>query len=246
MSESPEYDAFHSAVMNLPAVKRLLEKNKKLRKENKELKAFIRWLPVFQIQSEAAQSEAAPTPSVRKSKNIVIKEEPYVSTPGFVKVDDDEVVVIPQQPNIVYELEEEEEAEEEVEEEADEEAEEEAEEEANEVVEAEEEAEEEADEETNEEANEEVEEETEEEVEEEAEEEVEEEAEEANEVVEAEEANEVVEAEEEDGDEVFEVQIQGKRYYTTDVNNGPIYAVLSDDEPGDEVGKFVNGKAKFT
>ena len=221
MSQSPEYDAFHSAVMNLPMVKSLLEKNKKLRKENKELKAFIRWLPVF--QSEAAQ---APTPSLRKLKNIVIKEEPHVSIPAIGKVDEDEVVVIPQQPNIVYELEEE----------ANEVVEEEEAEEANEVVEQEEEA---------EEASEVVE---------------EEEAEEANEVVEAEEAeeaNEVVEAEEEteeetsevveeDGDEVFEVQIQGKRYYTTDVNNGPIYAVLSDDEPGDEVGKFVNGKAKFT
>tara|TARA_B100000886_G_C20404634_1_gene484159 strand:+ start:311 stop:1063 length:753 start_codon:yes stop_codon:yes gene_type:complete len=78
---------------------------------------------------------------------------------------------------------------------------------------------------------EEVEEEVEDEEEEEEEEEVEEEDEE--------------EEEEEEEEEVFEVKIKGKKYYTSNEKNGPIYEITEDEDVGDEVGKFVNGKATF-
>jgi DNA polymerase III gamma/tau subunit len=134
----------------------------------------------------------------------------------------------------------EEEAEEEPEEaeEAEEAEEEEAEEEEAEEEEAEE-AEEEAEEEEPEEA-EEAEEEAE-EAEEEPE-EAEEEAEEAEE--EAHQAEVDATVEEEAEIEVSEVKIKGKTYFTTDPQNGIIYACV-DDDVGDEVGVFKNGVAVF-
>jgi len=44
--------------------------------------------------------------------------------------------------------------------------------------------------------------------------------------------------------EVYEVTIRGKQYFTTDQNNGVIYAMDSDGDVGDEIGFFVNGVAK--
>lgn len=74
-------------------------------------------------------------------------------------------------------------------------------------------------------------------VEEEAEEEAVEEAEEEEEAEEA--------AEEEEAEiEVSEVKIKGKAYFTTDPQNGIIYACVNDDV-GDEVGVFKNGVAVF-
>ncbi len=74
-------------------------------------------------------------------------------------------------------------------------------------------------------------------VEEEAEEEAVEEAEEEEEAEEA--------AEEEEAEiEVSEVKIKGKTYFTTDPQNGIIYACVNDDV-GDEVGVFKNGVAVF-
>jgi hypothetical protein len=119
-----------------------------------------------------------------------------------------------------------------------------------------EEAEEEAEEEEAEEAEEEAEEEEAEEAEEEAEEEEPEEAEEAEE--EPEEAEEEAEEAEEEAHqaevdatveeeaeiEVSEVKIKGKTYFTTDPQNGIIYACV-DDDVGDEVGVFKNGVAVF-
>ena len=74
---------------------------------------------------------------------------------------------------------------------------------------------------------------------------------EADAVVEAEdtEADAVVEAEEEAEEaeaeiEVSEVKIKGKTYFTTDPQNGIIYACV-DDDVGDEVGVFKNGVAVF-
>jgi hypothetical protein len=64
---------------------------------------------------------------------------------------------------------------------------------------------------------------------------VEEEVEETEEVVEYEEVEE-----EEAG--VYEIEVKGTRYYTTNEKDGIVYAVLDDDDVGDEVGKFVNGK----
>ena len=47
-------------------------------------------------------------------------------------------------------------------------------------------------------------------------------------------------SEEEEG--VYEVKIKTKTYYVTNETNGTIYAVASDGEVGDEVGKYVDGK----
>jgi len=52
----------------------------------------------------------------------------------------------------------------------------------------------------------------------------------------------VEEAEEE---EVYEVKINGKVYFTTNEKSGVIYAVDSEGDVGDEVGKYVNGVATF-
>jgi flagellar motor protein MotB len=106
--------------------------------------------------------------------------------------------------------------------------------------------------------------------EEEEEDEVEEEEEEGNE--EEEEGNEEEEGEEEEGneeeegeeeeeeeeereeeeslqvveeEEVYEILIQEKKYFTTNEKNGVIYAIDADGDVGDEVGLFVNGKAKL-
>ena len=61
---------------------------------------------------------------------------------------------------------------------------------------------------------------------------------------EAEEEAEEEEAEEEAEIEVSEVKIKGKTYFTTDPQNGIIYACV-DDDVGDEVGVFKNGVAVF-
>jgi cobalamin biosynthesis protein CobT len=52
-------------------------------------------------------------------------------------------------------------------------------------------------------------------------------------------------AETEEDEEVFEVVLAGKTYYTNHLTHGTLYAVDKDGDPGDEVGKFVNGKAQF-
>lgn len=85
-------------------------------------------------------------------------------------------------------------------------------------------------------------------------EEVEEDAEDAEEVEEEEEEEEEVEdadasvAEEDAGEEegVYEVKIKNKTYYVTNETNGTIYAVEADGEVGEEVGKYVDGKAMLT
>jgi hypothetical protein len=96
-----------------------------------------------------------------------------------------------------------------------------------------------------------VEEESEEVVEEESEEVVEESeevVEESEEVVEESEEvveEEVVEDQEEEEEGVYEITINETRYYVSNETDSAIYAVAEDDEIGDEVGAFVNGKATF-
>jgi hypothetical protein len=77
------------------------------------------------------------------------------------------------------------------------------------------------------------------------EEEVEVEVEEEVEVEVEEEEVEEEEKEEEVEEELYELKINGKAYYVTNETNGPIYAITEDEEVGDEVGKYVNGKATF-
>ena len=92
-----------------------------------------------------------------------------------------------------------------------------------------------------------------EEQEEEEEEEVVVEEEEEEVVVEEEEEEEVVEQEvveeEEEQDEeeaeVFEIEIDGTAYFTTDENNGMIYEKTTDGDVGEELGYFENGEPGF-
>ena len=46
-------------------------------------------------------------------------------------------------------------------------------------------------------------------------------------------------------EEVFEITIRGKKYFTADADNGEFYKVLNEDEIGDEVGTFKNGVPEF-
>ena len=87
----------------------------------------------------------------------------------------------------------------------------------------------------------------EEEAEEEEVEEVEEEVEEVEEEVEEEEEEEETEEVEEEAEEeeVYETIINSKKYYVTNEQNGTIYSVTTDGDIGDEVGKYVHGKPIF-
>jgi len=49
-----------------------------------------------------------------------------------------------------------------------------------------------------------------------------------------------------DDEEVFEITIKGKSYYTNNETNGKIYSILEDEDVGPVVGEFVGGKAQFT
>ena len=58
--------------------------------------------------------------------------------------------------------------------------------------------------------------------------------------VEEEETEEVEEEEEEAG--VYEIERNGKRYFTTNEQDGIVYEAVGEDDVGDEIGKFVKGK----
>jgi hypothetical protein len=74
---------------------------------------------------------------------------------------------------------------------------------------------------------------------------VEVEEEEEVEVVEEEETEEVEVVEEEEEEGVYEKEINGTRYYITNDTDGTIYEMLDDEEIGQIVGSFVNGKPVF-
>ena len=59
------------------------------------------------------------------------------------------------------------------------------------------------------------------------------------------ETSEEEEVEVEDEEEVFEVTIKGNTYYTSDAQNGEIYAIDEEGDPGDQIGMFKSGIAKF-
>ena len=235
-----EMNDLFKAVSNLTFVKKMAEENKQLKKELRALKNLLYSIPEFRCNCSSR-----PTKCNKLRKGVVIKKEVIDLTNDLseevvenVKLEVKKEVV----ENVKLEVvEEEEEEEEEV-----------VEEEEEEVVEVEEEEEVVEEEEVDEGRElekglsrreedlkeiEEVEEE-EEEGEEEGEEEVVEEEEEEVEVVEEEEG-------EEEEAEVFEIEISGVSYYTTDEENGVIYAKTSDDDIGNEVGVFVKGKPKF-
>ena len=206
----------YAALLDLPIIRQLIKKNAKLRKENKALKSLIYSIPEFRC--ECRKSGSSIKVSIKKEKEDVIPVQ------CDTLEEDDEVVFVAQENdvkkiNIVYEIDEEEEAQ------------------ADEAEEAGEEAQ--ADEEAGEESGEEAEAQADED---------EAQADEEEESVEEEEADEEEEEEEEaeeEADEVFVVTISGKSYYTTNKDNGKIYAIDADEEIGDEIGEFKNGKAKF-
>ena len=75
--------------------------------------------------------------------------------------------------------------------------------------------------------------------------EVEESAEEEEVEVEVEVEESAEEEEEEEEEEVFMVSIDGKNYYTNNEQSGTIYSIVDEDDIGDEIGAFKNGKPVF-
>ena len=80
---------------------------------------------------------------------------------------------------------------------------------------------------------------------EEEEEEVEIEVEESEEEEEVDVEEEVEVEVEEEEEEVYEVTIKNKSYYATNETDGPIYAIIEDEDIGDQVGEFKKGKPTF-
>tara|TARA_B100001027_G_scaffold204939_1_gene167441 strand:- start:721 stop:1551 length:831 start_codon:yes stop_codon:yes gene_type:complete len=48
--------------------------------------------------------------------------------------------------------------------------------------------------------------------------------------------------EEDEEEELFELTINNVEYYVSNEKNGPVYEILESEEPGDEIGKLINGK----
>ena len=205
-----------AAIMALPMVQKIVEKNKKLKQKNKALKNLIYSLPEFRQKSSnhnccccnhTKKNVKTDVIDLTLDDTVVIKTEPGVVDVKSTKEDDEEeaeVSVGDEEVEVVEVSVGDEE--DEVEVSADEE---------------EEEVEVSADEE-----------------------EVEVSAEEEEEVS-AKEEEEEVSAEEEE-EEVFEIEINSKSYYTTDEQNGIIFEITEDEDIGDEVGKFKKGKAVFS
>ena len=90
-------EANYVALLNLPIVKELLRKNKKLRKENKSLKNLVYSLPEFRC----ACHRSSETRTVRIKKEPRNQEEPTECEP--LAEDEDEVVFVEaEKQNIVY------------------------------------------------------------------------------------------------------------------------------------------------
>ena len=216
-SEHNEYKELHDNIMSLPFVAKLVEENKMLKKK----------LEQYETKRISLEVQEKPLPAREPDK--------------FVYTDDGETMLLAKNAIVastdaVQEESEEEEAS--VEEDSDEEEEEE------EQASAEEEEEQEEEEASAEEKEDTVEQEQEQEQEEEegSAEEEEEEASADEEDASAEEEEEDASAEEDE--EVEEIMIAKKMYYTTNAQNGYIYAD-DDGDVGEVVGKFVNGEAMF-
>jgi len=64
-------------------------------------------------------------------------------------------------------------------------------------------------------------------------------------IIEDPEQEEVVEETAEEEEELYEVLIGKSSYYVSNEENGPIYEIAADQEVGEEVGKYVDGKPVF-
>jgi len=100
MDSEQVYRQNYAALLDLPIVKELLRKNKKLRKENKSLKNLIYSLPEFRcICSNVEPSRESTTRTIR------IKREPVASEPTECETlteNDDVVFIDKNKQNIVY------------------------------------------------------------------------------------------------------------------------------------------------
>jgi hypothetical protein len=248
-----DYETTIRAIMQIPFVKDLRKENKSLRKEINALKNLIYSLPEFRCRCEPlrhvqrhvdhnvkikTEPGLEPTPCDTLADGDVVFVEKSRETENIVYVIDDcdvevqvtkiQTEIYDKQPvvGLINSNEDAQASEEEEEAQSSEEEEEaqasEPEEEAEEEVEAEEEEEEDAQ----------------------ASESQASQAQ-ASEEEEEEEAQEDAQAEEEEEGEVYEITIGKKNYYTTNGQNGKIYAIDADEEVGDEIGVFVNGKAIF-
>jgi hypothetical protein len=233
------YKAYYDMVMNLPILKELVKQNRKLKKQNSKLKHKNKALKSILYEVHSVRSPASKIKEICK-----IKKE-------FDNVDDNDsdVVFVEQtsKPNIVYDLIDHDELNQSFDEDDEH---------AQAIV--------------NDLKNElksenitvkklnvletEIEEEEEEEEEfEEEEEEVEEEEEEVEEEEQPQEDSEeeegasggTISSPQEEEEEVEEVLIKGKAYYTTNKLNGAIYEKTADEDIGDEIGVFKDGKAIF-
>ena len=97
----------YNAILNLPCVRRILKKNKKLRKENKALRNLIQSLPEFRNQSCCCNQPN------HKNKNsyVDIKIETDALSLDSTIIDDSDIEIIETPsilPNIIYNIEEEE------------------------------------------------------------------------------------------------------------------------------------------
>jgi len=224
-----DYETTIRAIMQIPFVKDLRKENKSLRREIKALKNLIYSLPEFRCRCDSSRGSSHTQTVEYVDHNVNIKTEPGLEpTPCDTLTDDDDVVYVEKSretENIVYVIDEHEvdvqvtRIHTEIQKPRD-----------IVIVKAQDDAlagaqageEEAGDEEAGE-----------------------EEAgdEEAGEEEEDAQASE--EEEEEEEGEVYEITIAGKQYYTTNGQNGKIYAVDADEEVGDEIGVFVSGKATF-
>ena len=234
MYSSRNMEENYNALLDLPIVKKLIQKNTKLRKENKALKSLIYSLPEFRCVCR--------TTSIDSPVHIKREKEDTIPVQCETLVEDDEVVYVAHESdvkkiNIVYEIEEdaEEDADAVEEEEDDADAVEEEEEDADAVEEEDADAVEEEEEEEDADAVEEEDEDAD---------AVEEEEEDAD-AVEEEDADALEEEAEAEEETVFVVTVSGKSYYTTDKDNGKIYAIDANEDVGDEIGEFKKGKATF-
>ncbi len=214
----------------LPIVKKLMKENKKLAKKNKELRMLVQI--VTRNIGLLEQSRAPQVPITKQPKEVIIIDDTQAEAASKLRgkltpeqpVEVEEIHVKVEKENgdsPVEEVDEEEVEEEEVEEEEVEVEEVEVEEVEVEEVEVEEE-------------------EVEEEEVEEEEVEVEEEEDGDSSVVEGDNENSP-----EEDDEVFEIEIKGKTYYTDNQENGIIYDMDDEGEISLEVGKLTNGKPSF-
>ena len=103
------YQINYNAMMSLPMVKSLVEKNKKLRKENKSLRNLICSLPEFRPKPPANCGCCCDKQhNIDKSSDVFIKKEPISHNTSIVDDDDQNYVEYIEKPpitknnNIVY------------------------------------------------------------------------------------------------------------------------------------------------